>query len=74
MKFLIMIEVFKTNVKGTVHAKRIVDILLEQFPGNKINFDLHDRDKILRVEGKSFCIEKIMTLVIENGFSCNVLE
>jgi hypothetical protein len=69
-----MIEVFKTNVKGPVHAKRIVDILLEQFPGNKINFDLHDRDKILRVEGKSFCTEKIMTLVIENGFSCNILE
>jgi hypothetical protein len=69
-----MIEVFKTNVKGTGHAKRIVDILLEHFPGNRINFDLHDRDKILRVEGKSFCAEKIMTLVTENGFSCNVLE
>ncbi len=69
-----MIEVFKTNVKGTVHAKRIVDVLLEHFPGNKINFDLHDRDKILRVEGKNFCTEKIMTLVIENGFSCKVLE
>jgi hypothetical protein len=69
-----MIEVFKTNVNGTVHAKRIIDILLEHFPGNKINFDLHDCDKILRVEGKSFCTEKIMTLVIENGFSCRVLE
>ena len=69
-----MIEVFKTNVTGTVHAKKIVNILLEHFPGNKINFDLHDCDKILRVEGKSFCTEKIMTLVIENGFSCNILE
>jgi hypothetical protein len=69
-----MIEVFKTNVNRTVHATRIVDILLQHFPGNKINFDLHDRDKILRVEGKSFCAEKIMTLVIENGFSCKVLE
>jgi hypothetical protein len=69
-----MIEVFKTNVKGSVHAKRIVAILVEHFPGNKINFDLHDHDKILRVEGKNFCTEKIMTLVIENGFSCDVLE
>jgi len=69
-----MIEVFKTNVTGTIHAKKIVTILLEHFPGNKINFDLHDCDKILRVEGKSFCAEKIMTLVIENGFNCNVLE
>ena len=69
-----MIEVFKTNVEETLQAKKIVDILLEHFPGNKINFDLSDCDKILRVEGKSFCTEKIMTLVAENGFSCNVLE
>jgi len=69
-----MIEVFKTNVTKPVQAKKVVDILLEHFPGNKINFDLHDCDKILRVEGKSFCAEKIVTLVTENGFSCNILE
>lgn len=69
-----MIEVFKTNVKRRIQAKKILDILLEHFPGNKINFDLNDCDKILRVEGKNFCTEKIMTLVAENGFSCNVLE
>ena len=69
-----MIEVFKTNVKETVQAKEIVNILLVHFPDNKINFDLHDCDKILRVEGKSFCAEKIMTLVIENGFNCSILE
>ena len=69
-----MIEIFKTNVKETEQAKRIVTVLLEHFPGNKINFDLHDCDKILRVEGKTFCREKVITLVIENGFSCDVLE
>ena len=69
-----MIEVFKTNVNEIEKAKKIVDILLKQFPDNKINFDLHDCDKILRVEGKTFCKEKVITLVIENGFSCDVLE
>ena len=69
-----MFEVFKTNVEETIQAKKIVDMLLQRFPGNKINFDLQDCDKILRVEGKSFCAEQIMTLVIENGFSCNILE
>jgi hypothetical protein len=69
-----MIEVFKTNVEETIQAIKIVDILLEHFPNNKINFDLHDCDRILRVEGKSFCTEKIMALVVENGFSCDVLE
>ena len=61
-------------MEETGQAARIVTILLEHFPGSKVNFDLHDCDKILRVEGKSFCTEKIMTLVVENGFSCNVLE
>ena len=69
-----MIEVFKTNVKETEQAKKIVTVLLEHFPGNKINFDLHDCDNILRIEGKTFCKEKVITLVIENGFSCDVLE
>jgi hypothetical protein len=69
-----MIEVFKTNVQETVQAKKIVTILLEHFPGNKINFDLYDCDKILRVEGESFCAEKIKTLVSDHGFSCDVLE
>lgn len=69
-----MIEVFKTNVEESAQAKKIIDLLLEYFPGNKINFDLHDCDKILRVEGKSFCTEKIRGLVTENGFSCDVLE
>jgi len=69
-----MIEVFKTNVNEIEKAKKIFDILLKQFPDNKINFDLHDCDKILRVEGKTFCVEKIMTLLTENGFSCDILE
>lgn len=69
-----MIEVFKTDVEEMAQAKRIIDLLLEHFPGNKINFDLHDCDKILRVEGKSFCPETIMSLVIQNGFRCNILE
>ncbi len=69
-----MVEVFKTNVEEMAQAKRIIDLLLEHFPGNKINFDLHDCDKILRVEGKSFAPEKIMILVTENGFHCKILE
>ena len=69
-----MIEVFKTNVGESAQANGIIDLLLEHFPGNKINFDLHDCDKILRVEGKSFMPEKIITLVMEKGFICDVLE
>jgi hypothetical protein len=69
-----MVEVFKTNVEEALAANRLVVLLLKHFPNSKINFDLHDCDNILRVEGKDFITEKIMRLVNENGFTCNVLE
>ena len=69
-----MIEVFKTNVEKTNDADKMVRLLLEHFPQSKINFDLHDCDKILRVEGKDFCSDKIMMLVHNKGFQCELLE
>jgi hypothetical protein len=69
-----MIEVFKTNVEEVCQAKVLVDLLLHHFPGSKINFDLHDCDKILRVEGDHFITGQVMSLVEENGFVCEILE
>lgn len=69
-----MIEVFKTNVQERTQAAQLVALLLHHFPGSKINFDLDDCDKVLRVEGENFITGKVMMLVNENGFSCNVLE
>ena len=69
-----MIEVFKTNVLESSQAAEIVALLLQHFPGSKINFDLDDFDKVLRVEGENFIPGKIMTVVKENGFMCHVLD
>jgi hypothetical protein len=69
-----MVEVFATNVQEATEAKKVVALLARYFPGTKINFDLQDCDKILRVEGKSICPSTIMQLVNETGFACNVLE
>lgn len=69
-----MIEVFKTNVQKVSEAKKLVGLLLRHFPDNRINFDLHDCDKILRMEGESFEAQHVIMLVIENGFTCNLLE
>ena len=68
-----MVEVFKTNVREVSEADKLVSLLLQHFPGSKINFDLHDCDKILRVEGKDFLTETVMVVVKENGFTCDVL-
>ncbi len=68
-----MIEVFKTNVKKASQAKKMVALLQQQLPGNKINFDLGDCDKILRVEGTSFSPAAIANLMQQNGFTCTIL-
>jgi hypothetical protein len=69
-----MIEVFKTNVQEFSEAQKLVTLLRKHFPNSKINFDLDDCDKVLRVEGNNLRIEKVMTLVTEKGFLCKVLD
>jgi hypothetical protein len=69
-----MIEVFKTNVHKATEANQLVLLLLNHFPGSKINFDLEDCDKVLRVEGIHFVTEKVMNLLKESGFQCAILE
>lgn len=69
-----MVEVFKTNVHEFGEARRLVSLLLQHFPASKINFDLDDCDKVLRLEGDDFTPGKVMTLVREHGFNCNILD
>jgi len=69
-----MIEVFKTNVQEVNESKKIIQKLLEHFPKNKINFDLSDCDKILRVEGGNIQPEEIVQLLNRNGFQCEILN
>lgn len=69
-----MIEVFKTNVQTAGEASLIVEQLQGHFPGSRINFDLHDCDKILRVEGREFSAADIIALVGEKGYHCELLQ
>ncbi|MGZ3764802.1 MAG: hypothetical protein ACXVB0_18310 [Mucilaginibacter sp.] len=69
-----MVEVFKTNVRQRRQAKLLLGILEKRFPLFRINFDLEDCDKILRVEGENIQREKIAKLVTENGYQCNILD
>ncbi len=69
-----MVEVFKTNIEQKKVAEQIIQKLLEYFPEGKINFDLDDCDKILRVQGENICIEKIIQIINSNGFKCEILD
>lgn len=69
-----MVEVFKTDVYEEERSLAIVETLLQYFPDNKINFDLQDCDKILRIEGENVLSERIKELLNEAGYRCEVLD
>jgi hypothetical protein len=69
-----MVEVFKTNVQKKKQSKMLIGALSETFPSLKINFDLSDCDKVLRVEGDNMESRRIMILLKEYGFMCEVLD
>jgi len=65
-----LIEVFKTNVHRQPEAERLLSALLNYFPSYRINFDLHDCDKILRIESQNGSIdnERVMEAVGDFGY------
>ena len=69
-----VVEVFKTNVIEEEQARKLVEELLAHFPQSRVNFDLQDCDKILRVEGKQICPDTIIGLVQNQGYQCEALE
>lgn len=50
---VLTVEIFKTDVSTPMLAKRIISDLNQKYPGYRINFDLEDRDKVLRIENST---------------------
>ncbi len=72
-----IVEVFKTNVQEIEETEMLIQKLLEHFPQSRINFDLEDCDRILRVEEKNIpvtiCTKKIISVLQSSGYNCEVL-
>jgi hypothetical protein len=68
-----VVEVFKTNVQKDEQARQLVKKLLTHFPHCKINFDLQDCDRILRVAGKQISPDKVIELINTSGYQCEIL-
>ncbi len=62
------VSVFKTNIQTQFQAQKIINILMGYLPKYKINFDLDDCDKILRVEGNFIEEDRIIEKVSALGF------
>jgi hypothetical protein len=69
-----MVEVFKTNVQCLEDVTILAKELSSAFPCIKINFDLEDCDKVLRVEGEDLVSNKIINMINSSGYLCQVLE
>jgi len=69
-----IVEVFKTNVQKESDRDYVIGVMQKQFPNYKINFDLEDCDKILRVEGFDLQYNNVMSQVNGLGYMCVRLE
>lgn len=69
-----MIRIFKTNVQKKRDARYLLKNLQVYFPEGKINFDLQDCDKILRVELVDCEAAGIIAIINESGFTCVELD
>ncbi len=69
-----MVEIFKTNVEETSESILLLQKLSGHFPKYKINFDLNDWDRILRVQGEDISVEKIIQVMNKENYQCIVLE
>ena len=67
------VEVFNTNVNDIDQAYSLMATLLNAIPFSKINFDLQDCDKILRIEGSSIDLEMVIDIVTSCGYICEIL-
>ena len=68
-----MVEVFKTNVNSISAAQELHTQLQFLFPACKINFDLDDCDRILRIEGGDFNTDLVTKILSGSNYSCEIL-
>ncbi len=76
-----MVEVFITDIQNAIQAERILNTIQTERTGLKINFELNGTDlsfpcghTILRIEGNKINSAKIMEMVRNQGFNCEILE
>ncbi|KAF2082743.1 hypothetical protein [Flavobacterium sharifuzzamanii] len=69
-----LVEIFKTNVQKESDRDYIMTVMQNQFPDYKINFDLEDCDKILRIEGVDLQYDNVVNYVSSLGYTCIRLE
>ncbi len=69
-----MVEVFKTDVTNDLQASNLVGVIEGCFEGYKANFDLDDRDHILRIEVEDVVnINRVIAVLKASGVHAEIL-
>jgi hypothetical protein len=71
-----IVQVFKTDVQDQLVARHILLFLQQTLSHCRINFDLDDCDKILRIESQqeSVAETRIQLLIASYGHHCEPLQ
>jgi len=71
-----IVKVFKTDVQDRPASRHIIRLIQRAFSHYRINFDLDDCDRILRIESQQGPIEEaeIQLLIARCGHWCEPLE
>lgn len=70
-----MVEVFKTDVKNSDQAKKLLEMIHTNFSDYKASFDLEDCDNILRVvnSGGEVASEALIIFLKASGCCAEIL-
>jgi len=68
------ILVFKTNVEDKKQVRKLFPVLRTMQGITRWNVDLHDIDKVLRIEAVSLSPRSIETVLQQAGYFCKELE
>lgn len=68
------VHVFRTNIINSTHVKNVAPTLQSIVGVHKWNIDLHDIDKVLRVETQDLTPDAIANVVQMAGYYCVELE
>ncbi|HET8809404.1 MAG TPA: hypothetical protein VFM65_03975 [Flavobacteriaceae bacterium] len=67
------VEIFKTNVTDQNLANLLIVYLQKNIPDCLINFDLEDKDNVLRISGNREVSGLVISVLRENGIDCKLL-
>ncbi len=68
------ILIFKTNVEDKKQVRKLFPVLRTLDGILRWNVDLHDIDKVLRIEAVSIAPQRVETVLQQAGYFCKELE